>query len=348
MQTLWFWLVSIMIAVYAMLDGFDFGAGILHPFVAKTDRERRDVLGAIGPYWDANEVWLIAGAASLYVAFPRVLAASFSGLYLAMYLVLWTLILRGIAVEFRSHVTLDLWRAFWDGVFTLASGLMPLFLGAALGNIVRGLPMNERGEFNLPLFTHLGTQNPVGILDWYTVLVGAFVFVTLTAHGALFLAWKTSEPVQSRCRRIALPLWSATTLLGVAVTIASAKVSPATYANLRHAPMAWLGLLLFASGMIVVFVAQPRAKDLAAFIGSSVFILGILLATAGVMFPTMLRSTLSPDFSLTAFNASASAKALAAGATWWFMGIPLVLAYFAIAFRLHRGKVRTREDGSGY
>lgn len=348
MQTLWFWLVSIMIAVYAMLDGFDFGAGILHPFVAKTDGERRDVLGAIGPYWDANEVWLIAGAASLYVAFPRVLAASFSGLYLAMYLVLWTLILRGIAVEFRSHVTLDLWRAFWDGVFTLASGLMPLFLGAALGNVVRGLPMNEHGQFNLPLFTHLGTQNPVGILDWYTVLVGAFVFVTLTAHGALFLAWKTAGPVQSRCRRIALPLWSVTTFLGVAVTVASAKVSPATYANLRHAPMAWFGLLLFVGGMVLVFVTQPRARDLAAFIGSSVFILGILIATAGVMFPVMLRSTSNPDFSLTAFNASASARALSAGATWWFMGIPLVLAYFAIAFRLHRGKVRTREDGSGY
>lgn len=348
MQALWFWLVSMMIAIYAMLDGFDFGAGILHPFVAKTDSERREVLGAIGPYWDANEVWLIAGAASLYVAFPRVLAASFSGLYLAMFLVLWTLILRGIAVEFRSHVKLDLWRTFWDGVFTFASSLMPLFLGAALGNVVRGVPLDERRQFNLPLFTHLGTHNPVGILDWYTILVGAFVFLTLTAHGALFLTWKTNDPVQGRCRRFALPLWSATTLLGIGVTIATAWVSPATYATLPRAPLAWIGLLVFVSGMVVVFVSQPRAKDLAAFIGSSVFILGILIATAGVMFPVMLRSTLSPDLSLTAFNASASQTALAAGATWWFIGIPLVLVYFAIAFRLHRGKVRTREDGSGY
>lgn len=348
MQALWFWLTSIMVALYAAMDGFDFGAGILHLFVAKTDSERREVLAAIGPFWDGNEVWLIAGGGVLFMAFPRVLAAGFSGLYLAMFLVVWTLILRGIAIEFRSHVTMDLWRSFWDGVFFLASGMMPIFLGAALGNIVRGVPIEANGQFNLPLFTDFETQNPVGILDWYTVLVGLFVFATITAHGALFLTWKTAGPVRNRCRRLALPLWGTATLLGVAATLATARVNPTIYANLQRAPLAWVGLTLFVAGIATVFLAQPKGRDLLAFVGSGVFIVGILGATAASVFPVMLRSTLDPAWSLTAYNASVSEYGLRAGAKWWFLAFPLAIAYFVIVFRLHRGKARAAADHEGY
>ncbi len=348
MQTLWFWLASIMIAIYATMDGFDFGAGILHPFVAKTDSERRQVLAAIGPYWDGNEVWLLAGGGVMFLAFPKVLAAGFSGLYLAMFLVIWTLILRGIAIEFRSHVALDLWRAFWDGVFFLASGLMPIFLGAAMGNIVRGVPLDEHGQFNLPLFTHFATHNPVGILDWYTVLVGLFVLVTIAGHGALFLSFKTDGEVRVRCRSLTLPLWRAAAGLGVTATFATARVNPDIYANLPKAPLAWLGMTLFVFGIFVVFYARSKERDLLAFIGSSVFIVGILVATAGAVFPVMLRSTLDPAWSLTAYNASVSQAGLIAGAKWWFVGFLLVLGYFFVVFRLHRGKARAAADGEGY
>jgi cytochrome d ubiquinol oxidase subunit II len=348
MQMLWFWLVSIMIAIYATLDGFDFGAGMLHPFVAKTDEERRDVFGAIGPYWDANEVWLIAGGGSLYVAFPRVLSAGFSGLYLAMFFVLWTLILRGISIEFRNHVEANLWRSFWDGVFVFASSLMPIFLGAALGNIVRGVPLDRDGHYNLPLFTSFGTTNPVGILDWYTMLVGVFVTVTLAGHGALFLAWKTEGGIFERCRRLVLPLWSFAAVLGVVTTIATARINPAIYANLPKAPVAWIGLTAFIGGMIVVFVGHLKRRYALAFLGSSAFIVGILVATAATVFPVMLRSTLDPAWHLTAFNASSSESALRAGMKWWFAGIPLVVLYFAVIFRLHRGKVGTQGTGNGY
>ncbi len=348
MQTLWFWLTSIMVAIYGALDGFDFGAGILHPFVAKTDRERRDVLAAIGPFWDGNEVWLLAGGGALFLAFPKVLAAGFSGLYLAMFLVVWTLILRGVAIEFRSHVTLDLWRSFWDAVFFLSSSSMPIFLGSALGNVVRGVPLDKNGHFNLPLFTNFGTRNPVGILDWYTVLVGLFVFVTITAHGALFLSWKTAGEVRSRCRRLALPLWCAAAGLGVAATWATARVNPDVYNNLPKAPLAWLGLMLFLLGITLVFFAQHRGRDLLAFVGSNIFIIGILGATAASVFPVMLRSTLDSAFSLTAYNASASRNGLIAGTKWWFLGFPLVLSYFSVVFRLHRGKASAAADGEGY
>lgn len=348
MQTLWFWLTSVTVAIYAILDGFDFGAGILHPFVAKTDRERRQVLAAIGPYWDGNEVWLLAGGGALFLAFPKVFAAGFSGLYLAIFLVIWTLILRGIAIEFRSHVTLDLWRTFWDAVFFVASSLMPIFLGAALGNVVRGVPLDERGQFSLPLFTHFQTHNPVGILDWYTVLVGLFVFATIIAHGALFLAWKTDDEVRSRCRKVALPLWSVAAGFGVVATWATAQANPDIYANLPKAPLAWLGLSLFAIGTVTVYWAQPRERDLLAFVGSSIFIVGILTATAAALFPVMLRSTLNPAWSFTAYNASVSQAAMMAGTKWWFLGFPLVLGYFSIVFRLHRGKARAAADGEGY
>jgi cytochrome d ubiquinol oxidase subunit II len=221
MEMLWFWLVSVMVAIYAVMDGFDFGAGILHPFVARTDGERRQVLGAIGPFWDGNEVWLLAGGGSLLLAFPKVLAAGFSGFYLALFMVLWTLILRGVAIEFRSHLPDGLWRSFWDRGFTVASVLLPVLFGAALGNVIRGVPIDASGYFNLPLFTDFATANPVGILDWYTVLVGGFVLVTIANHGALYLAWKTDGPVQERARRFALPLSVLTAVTGGIATLAT-------------------------------------------------------------------------------------------------------------------------------
>jgi cytochrome d ubiquinol oxidase subunit II len=257
-------------------------------------------------------------------------------------------LLRGIAIEFRSHVKLDLWRSFWDAVFFLASTALPIFLGAALGNVIRGVPVDAQGQFNLPLFTGFAPTNPVGILDWFTVLVGLFVFVTLVAHGALFLSYKTDGTVRRRCRKVALPLWSTAAGLSVLATIATARVNPRIYTNLATAPLAWLGLALFLAGMAAVFVAQPKGRDGIALLGSSAFIVGILVATAATVFPVMLRSTLDPAWSLTAFNASVSHYALVSAAKWWFLGFPLAVGYFIVVFRLHRGRVSAPDDGEGY
>jgi cytochrome d ubiquinol oxidase subunit II len=348
MEMLWFWLVSVMVAIYAVMDGFDFGAGILHHFVARTDSERRQVLGAIGPLWDGNEVWLLAGGGSLFLAFPAVLAAGFSGFYLAMFMVVWTLMLRGIAIEFRSHVTDRMWRAFWDVVFNFASVLLPVLLGAALGNVVRGVPLDQTGYFNIPLFTHFGTHNPVGILDWYTVLMGVFVLMTIANHGALFLAWKTEGPVHERARRFALPLSVLTAVLGGLATLATAQVNPDIYANLPSAPLAWIGLFLFVLGLATVFWGQLTGRFLVAFLGSAGFILGLLAATAACVFPVMLKSTLDPAWSLTAYNAAVSHHGLVTGVKWWFLGFPIAVAYFVFLFRIHRGKVKAAADGKGY
>jgi len=348
MEMLWFWLVSVMVAIYAVMDGFDFGAGILHLFVARTEAERREVLAAIGPLWDGNEVWLLAAGGAMFLSFPRLLAAGFSGFYLAMFMVIWALLLRGIAIEFRSHVQDTMWRAFWDVVFACASMLLPILLGAALGNVVRGVPLDASGYFQIPLFTNFGVHNPVGILDWYTVLMGVLVLATLAAHGSLFLAWKTEGVLHLRCQHAARTLWPGVAVLALLATWATAEVQPAVYRNLPHAPLAWVGIALFLGGLVAVAIGILGDRPLLGFLGSGTFIIGLLAATAASVWPVMLASTLDPAFSLTAHNASAGAGSLRAGMIWWFIGFPLALAYFACLFWIHRGKVQAPKEGEGY
>ncbi|MEQ1834675.1 MAG: cytochrome d ubiquinol oxidase subunit II, partial [Candidatus Eisenbacteria bacterium] len=184
MADLWYAIVAGMLTVFVLLDGYDFGAGMLHRWLARDEDERRRVLAAIGPFWDGNEVWLLAAGGALFMAFPAVLAAGLSGFYFAIFLVLWCLIGRGLAVEFRSHVQDPLWRSFWDTAFMLTSALLALFFGVALGNVVRGVPLAADGWFTLPLFTTFRTTGEVGILDVYTLTVGLFAVLALAVHGA--------------------------------------------------------------------------------------------------------------------------------------------------------------------
>src|ERR1700746_736927 len=174
MGALWFCLVAGMLAVYVLLDGFDFGVGILHLGVAQNDGERRVVLASISPVWDGNEVWLIAAGGTLYFAFPALYASGFSGFYLPLMMVLWLLILRGTSIEFRNHIKSAIWDPFWDFLFCASSALLAIFVVAALGNVVRGVPWDASGYFFEPLWTdfRLDSGAEAGILDWYTILVG--------------------------------------------------------------------------------------------------------------------------------------------------------------------------------
>src|SRR5712664_2116737 len=171
MEPVWFVLVAVMIIAYVVLDGFDLGAGVLHLLIARTEEERVTVIRTIGSVWDGNEVWLIAGGGTLYFAFPGLYASSFSGFYLPLMIVLWLLMLRGISIEVRNHIDSPVWKPFWDVIFAGASALLAIDFGAALGNIVRGAPLDAAGNFFLPLWTNFRPSGEVGILDWYTVLV---------------------------------------------------------------------------------------------------------------------------------------------------------------------------------
>src|SRR5713101_4555796 len=170
MQTLWFILVALMLTTYILLDGFDLGAGVIHLFAARNDQERRTILRAIGPVWDGNEVWLIAAGGTLFFTFPILYASSFSGFYLPLIIVLWLLMVRGVSIELRSRLSNAVWAAFWDGMFFLGSALLAIFFGAALGNVIRGVPLNAQGYFFEPLWTTFTVTSAPGILDWYTVL----------------------------------------------------------------------------------------------------------------------------------------------------------------------------------
>jgi cytochrome bd ubiquinol oxidase subunit II len=348
MVEVWYAIAALMLAMYVALDGFDLGAGILSPLVARTDSERRQVLAAIGPYWDGNEVWLLAAGGALFVAFPRVLASGISGFYFAIVLVLWCLLGRGIAIEFRSHVTDPLWRGAWDFVFAAASTLLAVFFGAAFGNLMRGVPLDQDGWFSLALFTDFTARDPVGILDWYTILTGVFALVALAAHGALFLAWKTDGLVHERSHRLARRLWIAVAVLWPIVTMASNAVNPSLFPGMGRRGLAILAVFLAVGGIVVVFVGVRRGEGLGAFLGSCAFLLGVIGASAASYFPVMLRATGDEALSMTAYTGGADEAGLRTALRWFLIGLPLALAYLVVVFRLHRGKAIAARDGEGY
>jgi cytochrome d ubiquinol oxidase subunit II len=343
MNTVWYALIAFMLIVYVVLDGFDFGAGMVHLFIAKTDPERRAVLGAIGPIWDGNEVWLIAAGGTLVFAFPRAYAAAFSGFYLPLMMVLWLLVLRGVSIEVRSFEPSPLWRSFWDATFALSSAVLALVLGVALGNVVRGVPLDASGYFQSPLFTDFRPGGHPGALDMYTVLVGVYAMTVLAAHGALFLAWQAPDPVDQRAARAAFGLWIAVLAGGVAVTAATAALRPTLFARLAGRPLAWLFLVPIAVGALAVPIALRRRSARAAFVGSAGFIAGMLGATAAGLYPAILPSTIDDRFTLTAASAATGPHTLAIGLAWWLPAVALAIGYFVYLFRSLSGKVTVDE-----
>jgi cytochrome bd ubiquinol oxidase subunit II len=293
-------------------------------------------------------VWLLAAGGALFVAFPRVLAAGISGFYLAIFLVIWNLILRAVAIEFRSHVADELWRRFWDATFTVASTFLAVLWGAAVGNVIRGLPIRADGWFELTLFTTFRPRPPVGILDWYTILTGVFALVALMGHGAVFLAWRTAGPVGDRARTLARRLFIALVLLWPLVTWATFTVNPDLFRAFPGRPLVWLGLLAAVGGLGIVFPALSGGRPLAAFLGSSAWIAGMLVATAACLFPVLLRAVPDPALSITALDGGNTAAGLRTALGWWSLGFPIAVAYFVVLFRIHRGKAVAARDGEGY
>ena len=339
----WYGVVAVMLSVYVVLDGFDFGAGILHLFVARTDRERREVLAAIGPVWDGNEVWLIASGGVLVLAFPRAYAVGFSGFYLPLMMVLWLLVLRGLSIELRSHLENPLWRSFWDAVLGFASAVMAVVLGAALGNVLRGVPIDETGFFAVPLFTTFRPGRNPGVLDWYTVLIGVFAFAALAAHGALYLAGKTDEVVRERSLAAARVAWPAVAVIGLGCIAATWQVRPELYTGLAARPWSWPLPVLAAAALAGVFGWLFRGRERAAFLCSAAFLASTLAATAAGLFPLLLPSTISPAFSLTAAQAATGQHGLRVALIWWTLGISLAVGYAAFLYRSARGRVRLQD-----
>jgi cytochrome d ubiquinol oxidase subunit II len=298
------------------------------------------VLAAIGPVWDGNEVWLVASGGILVFAFPRAYAVAFSGFYLPLMLVLWLLIGRGLSIELRGQLAHPLWRSFWDFAFAGSSTLLALVLGAALGNVIRGVRLGREGVFVAPLFTDFRAQGKTGALDWYTLTVAAFAVAALVGHGALYLCWKTDGPVRTRAARIARVALPATLVLMLTTTGLTALVQPRFFATFAARPWAWPLPVAAVAAETLAWVQLGRGRERGAFLGSVAFLALLFSATAATLYPILLRSTIDPAFDVTAQTAASGRRGLIAGLGWWIPALALAVAYFVYLFQSFRGKVK--------
>lgn len=343
MADIWYAILALTLIAYSVLDGFDFGVGVVHLFVSKTDAERRTVFSAIGPFWDGNEVWLIASGGVLFVAFPAVLSMAFPAFYLALFLVLWCLMLRGVSIEVRSHVGDPLWRSFWDVVFSLSSTLLALLFGVALGNLVRGVPIGAEGELTMPFFTHFGTTGYVGLLDYYTLSVGVLAVALLAAHGATFLAWRTQGDARRRAVALAGRAYLVALGLFVLVSAETGWVRPELFSSMLRRPPAWLALAIALGGAVLLHHGRRESRDLRAFVGSSTLLAGVLASAAIGLFPTLLHSTLDPAYDVAARTHATSPGGLRAALVWWPIAFALTITYFSVVFRSNRDRVQPED-----
>jgi cytochrome d ubiquinol oxidase subunit II len=344
----WYVIVSVILIGYVVLDGRNFGVGMLHWLVAKTPQERRQVVGAIGPLWPWHEVWLISFGGVILAIFPRVMTAAFSGYYLALFLILWCLLLRGMALEVGGHIRDRMWQGFWDFVLVFSSTLLAVLFGAAGGNVLRGEPIDPQGNFSMAFFTNFGVRGYVGILDWYTVSVAVFATLILAAHGATFLVLRTNGPVHDRSLALAKTLWLAIPFLLAAISAETWIVRPDLPARTLASPFAWLGLLVVAGAAAGLISGIKSGNEKRAFHASNILIIGMLATGAAAIFPVMLYSTLAPANSLTAYNAVAPMSSLWIAAIWWPFAAILTIAYAVFVSRRYSGKVALRGETDSY
>ncbi len=322
-----------MLTAYVVLDGYELGTALVSPLVARTERGRACVIATIGPFWNGNEVWLIAAGGALFALFPRAYASAFSGFYLPFTVVLWLLILRGIALELRDHFESALWRGFWDVTFTGSSGLLIAIFGVALGNLIRGVPLDERGYFQ-------GTF--AFLLNPYALLTGVLAMATLAMHGAHWVAMRSEGTISTRALRAASGLWWPVAALWVAMTVATFAVRDGVPAG-----AIWTYVLpVFALvALAAARVAAVRGRPQAAFVASSVFIASLLVTAAATIYPYLL-----PGFpagggagGISVTSASPSPVAMATALTATIAGSCVVVAYSFLVARRMGGKVPSEE-----
>ncbi|HRY29851.1 MAG TPA: cytochrome d ubiquinol oxidase subunit II [Elusimicrobiota bacterium] len=336
LNLVWYLLLGALFTGYVLLDGYDFGVGALHLF-SEGEEERRTLMNAVGPVWDGNEVWLVAGGGALFAAFPAVYAAVFSGFYPAVMLLLFALIARAVALEFRGKLPAARWKKFWDAAFFAGSALAPFLLGVAAGNLALGLPLNAAGEFaaGVPF-----------LLRPYALLIGALALSLSTLHGALYLLLKTDGPLRQKAHRWARKAFLLFLVLYVLATASTLLFVPRFVAPLLEHPALWLVPLVTITALAVLFRALRRDRPLIALLASGTVIAGLMALFGLGLFPHLVHSVPSPENSLTVYNAASSPKTLAIMLRIAALGLPPALAYTVVVHWIFRGKVKL--DPSGY
>ena len=333
LNAIWFLLVGVLFAGYAILDGFDLGVGALH-LLTRTDTERRLSINAIGPVWDGNEVWLVTGGGALFAAFPEVYATVFSGFYVAFFLFLAALIFRAVAIEFRSKLPMRWWRTMWDVGFSLGSLGAGLLLGVALGNIMWGIPLDDEGVF-------VGTF--LGLLHPYPLLTGVTTVALFMMHGSIYLHLKTEGEMQQHVRTWIWPCMIFFVVSYAILTLATLIYVPRASAVVQERPILFivvvLSILAIANIPREIFFRRPGR----AFLSSCATIVLVLALFGLNSFPDLVHSTPLPENSLTAYNASSSQKTLSIMFLIASLGMPVVVAYTVSIYWVFRGKVQLTE-----
>ena len=331
METLWFCLVGFMLATYVVLDGFDLGAGVLHLFVARSEDERQQVLRAIGPVWDGNEVWLLASGGSLVLAFPALYAKSFSGFYLPLIMVLWLFMGRALGIEMSHYLKDRLWNPFWDAVFAVSSFLLALFFGVALGNLVRGVSLTADGKFFAPLWTDFRVGEQTGILDWYTILVGLTAVAALTSHGALWLQWRTGQELRQRIAKVIPALLILLLVLWIGTLVASVMVQPILTENFHARPWGAVFPLVSFAAILASLFLHKRQLAMPAFLASALGLYAMICSAAAGLYPYVLPARTAQN-GLTAFQVASAPESLTLALYWWIPGMVLVAAYTILVY----------------
>jgi len=334
LERIWFGVLGVLLAGYAVLDGFDLGVGILHP-LARGERERRLFVNSIGPLWDGNEVWLVTFGGALFAMFPEAYATVFSGVYLAFMVLLTALIFRAVSLEFRGKVESRRWKSAWDVGFFASSLVATLLFGIAVGNAVKGVPLDAAGEYAGGFLDLLGP---------YAVLVGALTVALFAMHGAIFLFLKTEGELRERLQPWMWHTWGVFLVLYMLTTMYTLVEVPHAVANFERYPWAVVAVVINVLAVANVPRAIYRGAYGQAFLSSSLTIVALVFLFGMAQFPNLVTASNDPARSLTLYNAASSAKTLGIGLLFVIVGMPFVLAYTGVVYWTFRGKVRLGEN----
>lgn len=329
LQNIWFFLWGLLWAVYFISDGFDLGVGSLLPFLAKNEDEKRVMYNSMGPLWDGNEVWLLTAGGVTFAAFPRVYAVMFSSLYSALMLILFALIVRGVSFEFRNQIETPGWKRIWDGCMFIGSLLPSILFGAAFANIFRGIPFDEAGVYHGTLFSLL---NPYGLLG------GVLFLLLFLVHGSIWLAIKSEGGLHERSKSLAGKLWVVLLAAAVIFLIASYFATD-LYANYLSNPVLFIFILITVLALFGIRIFLAKGALWKAWFSSAVTIIGATFYGVIGLFPKMFPSSMNPEYSLTAYNASSSPLTLKIMLIVVIIFVPIVLIYQVWAYNLFKGKV---------
>ncbi len=356
MEVFWYIIIAIVLAVFFILDGYDFGAGIIHLFFAKKEKDKEVISKSAGLFWDSNEVWLVAGGGMLFMAFPTFYASVFSGFYLPLIIVLWLIIFRALGLEFRSQFDFQMWKDIWDKAFGVSSLLLALFFGIALGNIVRGVNLGgvengvsafEGHYFFLPLwdssFSPL-SETP-GVIDWFTIIIGLITVIALAIHGANWIILKTNSSINNQLKSIIFKLDIALLVLTIFSLLVWQIVNPNSLGNFIDRPYLMLFPIIYFSGLFGLFFIKRFKKEIHGFVLSTLLILGGITSSLASLFPVILPSTNNVNESLTIYNTAASEYGLSVALGWGIVGFILLFIYMIIQKRLMGGKIDKMDYG---